>query len=385
MEPHFGTVRSPVRWTDAIVSGRTGARSEEGCLSLGVLPGEGIGPEVIGATLSVLSAVEEAAGTRFEVRKGGAIGREAEALSGRALTEEVAAFCGEVLAAGGPILAGPGGGRFVYDLRRRFDLFCKISPLCPIDPLAHAGRLKVSAVAGTDILILRENVGGVYQGDWSEAADPSDGRVCDHRFRYSERQVRRILEGAARLASRRRGLLAVVVKDAGIPGISALWRSLGEEAAERAGITATFPDVDLIAYRLIQEPRAFDVIAAPNLFGDVLADLGAVLLGSRGLSFSGNFSEDGAAVYQTNHGSAIDLAGLDRANPLGQIASLAMLLRESFGLFREARWIDAGVADVLRLGFRTFDVLEEGTTLVGTAEMGERVASAVARLARARA
>ncbi len=146
---------------------------------------------------------------------------------------------------------------------------------------------------------------------------------------------------------------------------------------------ATFPDVDLIAYRLIQEPRSFDVIAAPNLFGDILADLGAVLLGSRGLSFSGNFSEDGAAVYQTNHGSALDLAGLGRANPIGQIASLAMLLRESFGRMREAAWIEAAIGDVLRLGFRTFDILEEGTTLVGTAEMGERIASAVQRLARA--
>jgi 3-isopropylmalate dehydrogenase len=383
MEPHLGTLRSPVRWTDAIVTRRVGPQARGGRFALAVLPGEGIGPEVIGAALSVLSAVVEAGGPRFEVRKGGAIGREAEAQSGRTLTEEVAAFCGEAFAAGAPILAGPGGGRFVYDLRRRFDLFCKISPLCPLDALAHAGRLKVSAVAGTDILILRENVGGVYQGDWSEGADSSEGRVCDHRFRYTERQVRRVLEGAARLAARRRGLLAVVVKEGGIPGISALWRALGGEAAARAGVTATFPDVDLIAYRLIQEPRAFDVIAAPNLFGDVLADLGAVLLGSRGLSFSGNFSEDGAAVYQTNHGSAVDLAGLDRANPLGQIASLAMLLRESLGLHREAGWIEAGVADVLRLGFRTFDVLEEGTTLIGTAEMGERIASAVARLARA--
>jgi 3-isopropylmalate dehydrogenase len=352
-------------------------------LAIGVLPGEGIGPEVIGAALTVLSAVESAGGARFEVRTGGPIGREAEVLSGRTLTEEVASFCADLFGAGGAILAGPGGGRFVYDLRRRFDLFCKISPLCPMDALAHAGRLKVSAVAGADILILRENVGGVYQGEWSEASDPTEGRVCDHRFRYSERQVRRILEAAAALASRRRGQLAVVVKDSGIPAVSALWRDVGEAAASRAGVRAVFTDVDLMAYRLIQEPRAFDVIAAPNLFGDILADLGAVLLGSRGLSFSGNFSEDGAAVYQTNHGSAPDLAGLDQANPIGQIASLAMLLRESFGLAREAAWIEAGIGDVLRLGLRTFDILEEGTSLVGTAEMGERIASAVLRLARA--
>jgi 3-isopropylmalate dehydrogenase len=103
-------------------------------LAIGVLPGEGIGPEVIGAALTVLSAVESAGGARFEVRTGGPIGREAEVLSGRTLTEEVASFCADLFGAGGAILAGPGGGRFVYDLRRRFDLFCKISPLCPLHP-----------------------------------------------------------------------------------------------------------------------------------------------------------------------------------------------------------------------------------------------------------
>ena len=381
MDPQRGTLRPPVRWTDAVIRRRPEASSAS--FAIGVLPGEGIGPETVGAALAVLAAVESAGGTRFEIRTGGPIGREAEVLSGRALTEDVASFCAGIFAAGGAILAGPGGGRFVYDLRRRFDLFCKISPLCPVEALAHAGRLKVSAVAGADILILRENVGGVYQGEWNEGSDAAEGRICDHRFRYSERQVRRILEAAAVLASRRRGELAVVVKGSGIPGVSALWRDVGEEVASRAGVRATFPDVDLIAYRLIQEPRSFDVIAAPNLFGDILADLGAVLLGSRGLSFSGNFSEDGAAVYQTNHGSALDLAGLGRANPIGQIASLAMLLRESFGRMREAAWIEAAIGDVLRLGFRTFDILEEGTTLVGTAEMGERIASAVQRLARA--
>jgi 3-isopropylmalate dehydrogenase len=234
-------------------------------------------------------------------------------------------------------------------------------------------------VAGCDVLIVRENVEGVYQGEWDERMHPERGRVCEHRFRYSETRVRRILEVAARLAARRRGELAVVVKTGGIPGISALWREAGLEAADRAGVNAAFVDVDLAAYRLIQDPRSFDVIAAPNLFGDVLADLGAVLLGSRGLSFSGNFAEDGAAVYQTNHGSAHDLAGLDRANPLGQISSLAMLLRESFGLARAAEGIERGIAEVLRLGFRTFDIAEEGTTVVGTTEMADRVAAAAER------
>jgi 3-isopropylmalate dehydrogenase len=141
-------------------------------------------------------------------------------------------------------------------------------------------------------------------------------------------------------------------------------------------------DIDLCAYLLIQEPLQFDVIAASNLFGDVLADLGAVLLASRGMSFSGNFSEAGAAVYQTNHGSALDLAGRGRANPIGQISTLAMMLRESFGLHREAAWIEEAIAEVLDQGFRTFDLASPGAIVVGTEEMGERIAGRVAKRAR---
>lgn len=369
-----------VRWTEGWARRRTSV--SPGAPVVGVLPGEGVGPEVVAAACRVLRAVENGAGRRFEIATGGPIGLEAEGLVGRVLSEEVAAFCGDLFDRGGAVLSGPGGGRFVYDLRRRFDLFCKLSPLRPFDALSHAGPLKMSAVAGCDVLIVRDGVEGVYQGEWDERRDPEGGRVCEHRFRYTERHVRRLLAVAAGLAAQRRGALAVIVKSGGIPGISALWKAEGIEAASAAGVEVDFVDVDLAAYRLIQDPKRFDVVAAPNLFGDVLTDLGAVLLGSRGLSFSGNFSEDGAAVYQTNHGSALDLAGLDRANPLGQISTLALMLRESFGLAREADWVERGIAEVLRFGFRTFDIAEEGTTIVGTAEMGERVAAAVERLAR---
>ena len=372
-----------VRWTEGWARRREAP--SPGVPVIGVLPGEGVGPEVTAAACRVLRAVENGAGRRFEIATGGPIGLEAEGLAGRVLTAEVAAFCADVFDRGGAVLAGPGGGRFVYDLRRRFDLFCKLSPLRPFDALSHAARLKVSAVAGCDVLIVRDGVEGVYQGEWDERRDREGGRVCEHRFRYTERHVRRLLAVAAGLAAQRRGALAVIVKSGGVPGISALWKAAGIEAASAAGVEIDVLDVDLAAYRLIQEPKKFDVVAAPNLFGDILTDLGAVLLGSRGLSFSGNFSEDGAAVYQTNHGSALDLAGLDRANPLGQISTLALMLRESFALAREADWIERGMAEVLRLGVRTFDISEEGTTLVGTAEMGERVAAAVERLARSAA
>jgi 3-isopropylmalate dehydrogenase len=348
--------------------------------SIAALPGEGVGPDVVAAALEVLGAVSEG-GARFDVTTGGPIGRDAELATGRPLTAEVEAFCADAFAAGGAVLAGAGGGRFVYDLRRRFELYCKISPLQPREPLREAGRLKPEAISGADVLIVRENAGGEYLGSWGESRDER-GRVCHHAFEYDEGRVRRLIDAAARLAAGRKGRLAVVVKDAGLPAVSALWRDVARDAANRAGVTLRVLDIDLIAYLLVQDPLAFDVIAASNLFGDVLADLGAVLLGSRGVSFSGNYAEGGAAVYQTNHGSALDLAGSDRANPIGQILALAMLLRESFGLRREADWVEEGVDEVLRHGFRTFDVAVAGTTVVGTAEMGGRIARAVERRAR---
>ena len=381
MDLETRNIGSMSRWTDAVFRSRRGAPA--GALTVGVLPGEGVGPEVISVALSVLSAIEAANGVRFEIRTGGPIGNDAQRQTGRPLTDEVSTFCEDVFETGGAVLAGPGGGRFVYDLRRRFDLFCKISPVRPIEALLEAGRLKRHAVAGADVLVVRENAGGEYLGEWLETSDGREGRVCVHSYRYSERQVRRILAVAAALAAGRRGRLDVIVKDGGIPGVSGLWRDLGKEAATQANVEVRFVDIDLAAYRLIQDPLSFDVIAASNLFGDVLADVGAVLVSSRGMSFSGNFSEEGAAVYQTNHGSALDIAGQGRANPIGQVASLAMMLRESFGLDREARWIEAGVADVLEQGYRTFDITEPGARVCGTAELGERIAAAVAEKARA--
>jgi 3-isopropylmalate dehydrogenase len=372
-------VRSERRWTAAVFREPRLAASTGG-FCIGVLPGEGVGPEVIAAALAVLSAAEEG-GSRFAVRTGGPIGRDAEVLSGRSLTEEVSGFCEEVFGAGGAVLCGPGGSRFVYDLRRRFDLFCKLSPLRPFPALHDAGRLKGSSVDGADILIVRENTGGEYLGEWDEILDPKRGRFCRHSFHYAEEHVRRLVSVAAELAASRRKKLTVVIKDGGLPTVSALWRDLGREAAAASDVELRVLDIDLTAYLLIQEPLQFDVIAASNLFGDVLADLGAVLLASRGMSFSGNFSEAGASVYQTNHGSALDLAGRGRANPIGQISSLALMLRESFGLHREAGWIDEAIGEVLGQGFRTFDVAAPGAVVVGTEEMGRRIAERVAKRA----
>jgi 3-isopropylmalate dehydrogenase len=291
-------------------------------------------------------------------------------------------FCEEIFARQGAILSGPGGGRYVYDLRTRFDLFFKISPLRIVNALPDASRLRPEALGGMDVLITRENTGGAYQGRWSERVGASGQRSAKQTVAYTAAQVRRFLRASARLARARSGQMTVVWKEAGLPGISRLWYEQAEAAAAEFGVSFRMVDVDLMAYRLIQDVAAFDVIAAPNLFGDVLADLGAVLLGSRGLSFSGNYTTSGDAVYQTNHGAAYDLAGTDRANPVGQIFSLAMMLRESFGFFHEADVIEAAVRSVWREGWRTADVVADGTLKVGTREMGRRVAERAGQMAR---
>jgi 3-isopropylmalate dehydrogenase len=149
--------------------------------------------------------------------------------------------------------------------------------------------------------------------------------------------------------------------------------------AKAAGLTARTVNVDYAAYGLIQHARQFDVVVAPNLFGDVLVDISSVLLGSRALGYSGNFSSTTTAVYQTNHGAAHDLAGKNQANPVGQIFALAMLLRESFDLMDAADRIEHAVREVWRQGWRTADLAEPGCRPAGTREMGELVAAAVAR------
>lgn len=344
---------------------------------IGVLAGEGSGPEIVGVALDVLAAVSAATGASFEVRAGGAIGIDAEREAGVALTDSVAGFCAETFAAGGAILAGAGGGRFVYDLRRRFDLFCKLNPIRTWRALGEVTRLRCRQPDDVDVLVVRENVGGVYYSDWQEERTPGGELTLRQQTTHDEHDARRIVGAAARMASLRRGRLAVVVKRGGLPAFSALWEAAARDAAIEHGIEAVALDVDLAAYRLVQEPEALDVVVAPNLFADVLSDLGGVVAGSRALTYGGSFSPHGAAVYQTNHGSAHDIARTDRANPAGQVLALAMLLRESFALEHEAALVESALASVWASGVRTVDLAEPGARVVGTREFGACLTAAV--------
>jgi 3-isopropylmalate dehydrogenase len=348
---------------------------------LGVIRGTGIGPEVIDAALDVLRALEETLDLRFEICQGGPVGEEAESQCGDALPEAVKRFVADVFEQGGAILSGPGGGRYVYDLRKQFNLFCKFVPVKPWPELARAGRVLRPAAGRVDLLLVRDNIGGVYQGEWGGEAS-TGGRSAWQSFGYDEHQVRRLMEVAARAAAARRGRLHIIVKDGGVPSISALWREVGLSVAEGQGIEARLMNADLAAYELIQHPELFDVMVTPNLFGDILADLAGVLVGSRGLTFSGNFDPAGRAVYQTNHGCARDLVGTDTANPAGQILSLTMLLRESFGLDEAAGLIETALAETWSQGWRTADLAEPGCRVVGTKALADRVAQEVVRIGR---
>jgi 3-isopropylmalate dehydrogenase len=319
---------------------------------IGVLPGEGIGPEVINASLVVLDAIQSATNLSFSIRTGGKIGCEAQRETGHALAPEVIQFCRSVFADHGAIFCGPGGGRFVYDLRRQFDLYCKMVPLQPVGALQDTGVLKPAAVENIDVLVIRESIGGLYFGDFG-LEDQADRRRAYHCFYYDETQVARILRVAIHAASLRRKRLCIVTKPGGAPSISELWRQQAESLTVGLDVDTRMLEVDNACYQLVAEARSFDVVVAPNMFGDVLADSAALLLGSRGMSYSANFSDHGMAVYQTGHGAAYDLAGTDRANPVGQIQSLAMMLRESFGLGLLSTQIGAAISDTLAAGWRT--------------------------------
>lgn len=343
---------------------------------IGVLGGTGIGPEVMRGALRVLEAVEPASGVPWRIRWSGRAGEAMELAEGLHLTEAIAEFHAEIFAEGGAVLSGPGGGRYVYELRRRFGLFCKFVPIRPWPQIADAGCVTREHTANVDMLIVRDNAAGVYQGTWREELSTKP-RSAEHTFGYTEQEVRQIVEVAARAAAARRGLLTVVVKDGGVPTISALWRDVALEVAQEHGVQATLMNVDLAAYQIIQHPCQFDVIVAPNLVGDILTDVAGVLQRSRALGISGNFKADGSAVYQTNHGCCHDLAGLDRANPVGQILALAMLLRESFGLEGEADQIERGVTAAWEAGWRTADLAVPGSRIVGTQEMADRIVTAI--------
>jgi 3-isopropylmalate dehydrogenase len=356
----------------AVNSQQIDSKQDVRCFVVGILRGEGSGPELIDAACDVLDAVAETCGIDFRVKTGGNIAWRSTECTGGYLSDAVAEFCRTVFADGGAIMAGATGGRFVYEMRRRFNLYYKLNPLRSYQELRDVCRIKLPAKP-LDILVVRENLQDIYQGHSAEG-NSEDGREVFHTFVHKEKQVRAVLEVATAAALRRRKLLAVIGKNSGLPAIHSLWRGCALELAEASGVEVSVLDIDYAVYKLLQEPESFDVIAAPNCFGDILSDLGGVLAGSRGLTFGASYTADGAAVYQTNHGAAYDRAGMDTANPVGQIFSLAMMLRETFGLPWAASLIEDSVRALWRARWRTADLAESGCRMTGTRQFAQLVA-----------
>jgi len=339
---------------------------------VGILRGEGSGPEVIDATCHVMASVASECAIDLRLERFDLADASLESDPNNHLSKKATQFCEEIFARGGAILAGAAGGRFVYDMRRRFQLYYKLNPLRSYSELAGISRLK--AIEPIDILVVRENLGGLYQG---KSKLVGDEREVWHTFAQSEDQVRAVLNVGAKAARARRNSLVVVGKQSGLPDIYGLWRRCALEIGESMDVKVALADIDYASYQLLQQPDFFDVIVAPNCFGDILSDLGGLFAGSRGLTFGASYAADGSAVYQTNHGAAHDLAGTDRANPVGQIFSMAMMLRETFGLGEEAELVEDAVRAVWAAAWRTADLAGPHCRIVGTQQFAELVAKEI--------
>ncbi len=344
-----------------------------------VLPGDGIGPEVLAQATAVLSAVGEAAGHEFTSEEH-LIGGAAINATGKALPEATLAACRAadavfLGAVGGPAWEGaaerPEQG--LLAIRHQLGLFANLRPIRVFPELVDLSPLRPQAVTGVDILFVRELTGGIYFGD-----SGMSGGEAYQVMKYSVEEVARVVRVAGEQARARRNKLTSVDK-ANVLEPSRLWR------AETARIMADeFPDVefeeilvDAMAMFLLSRPADFDVVVTSNLFGDILTDEAAMLTGSLGMIPSASIGESGPGLYEPVHGSAPDISGQDIANPVGAILAAAMGLRLSLGLEKEASAVEAAVATVLAKGVRTADIAGGGP-VVGTAQLGRAVVTALA-------
>ncbi len=355
------------------------------------LPGDGVGPEVLGEAIKVLQVVEASSGVRFDLVEAhlGGIAIDTWGVPLRDEDIDLARDTDSSLlgAVGGPKWDGvaaeirPEFG--LLRLRQQLGLFANLRPIKVFDSLVDSSPIKPDVVRGTDMLILRELTGGLYFGKPSEVRSSDAGRNAIDTLVYSEQEIERLVDLGFVLAANRRGKVTSVDK-ANVMASSRLWRTVAEEVAERhPDIALDHALVDSLAMRLILRPTDYDVIVTENMFGDILSDEAAVLAGSLGMLPSASLSgappsrEGTAAVqfgmYEPIHGSAPDIAGQNLANPCGAILSAAMMLRISFGLEAEADAIEQAVSQTLDSGIRTRDIAQESDTPSGTTEFGDRV------------
>ncbi len=351
-------------------------------MKIAVLPGDGIGAEIIVQALSVLKRIDLPLETE-QAPVGGA-GYDA---SGDPLPEATLKLAKEADA----ILFGAVGGwqydqlprakrpeQAILGLRKHLGLFANLRPAQVHAELASASALKPEVVAGLDILIIRELTGDIYFGQPRGIQKLADGqREGFDTMRYSESEIRRIAHVGFQSAMKRGKKLCSVDK-ANVLETSQLWRDVVIEVAkEYPGVELSHMYVDNCAMQLVRTPKQFDVIVTGNMFGDILSDEASMLTGSIGMLPSASLDSNNKGLYEPIHGSAPDIAGKDVANPLATILSAAMMLRYSLGQPDAADRIEAAVKKVLKDGYRTADIFEAGAKKVGTKEMGAAVVAAL--------
>ncbi len=346
-----------------------------------LLPGDGIGPEVVREAVRVLEAVAGRYGHVFEYVErligGGAIDRYGTALTDETLADCRAADAVLLGAVGGPKWDDPAAPvrpeQGLLALRKGLGVFANLRPVRVHPSLADASPLKPDRLAGVDVLVVRELTGGLYFGQ-PKGREWRDGHECAvDTLEYYDDEIRRVVELAFRLAQGRRKKVASVDK-ANVLESSRLWRQIATRiGAEHPDVTLEHVLVDTAAMRLVARPASFDVLVTENMFGDILTDEAAVLVGSMGLLPSASLGETGPGLYEPIHGSAPDIAGQGIANPVGTILSAALLLRHSLKLEREAAAIEFAVDRALASGCRTADLGGGLTTRQMTDEIMARM------------
>ncbi len=355
---------------------------------LAVLPGDGIGPDVMTEGVKVLQTVGSRFGHQFELHYG-LIGGIAIDQTGEALTKETLNMCQPCQAV---LLGAVGGPKWddpkakvrpedgLLAIRKGLGLFANLRPVHVFPMLVDSTNLKPAVIEGVDLIFVRELTGGLYFGKPKRQWRTSRGRRAIDSMAYSEQEIERIVRVGFELARGRRKKLISVDK-ANVLESSRLWRQVAMEVA------ADYPDVELehmlvdsCAMRLIQNPKYLDVLVTENTFGDILTDEASMLAGSMGMLPSASLAgvpREGTSIfglYEPIHGSAPKYTGLNMANPMATILSVAMMLRYSLGLTREAKTIESAVEEVLNEGYRTYDIMSEGKIKMGTREMGNLIA-----------
>ena len=350
-------------------------------MKVAVLPGDGIGPEIISQALRVLKKLE--LGIEFQEAP---VGGAAYAAQGDPLPEKTLSLAKQADA----VLFGAVGDpkydalplakrpeQAILGLRKALALFANLRPAQVYAELAGASALKAEVVAGLDILIVRELTGDIYFGQPKGIREKSGEREGFDTMLYSESEVRRIARVGFEAARKRSRKLCSVDK-ANVLETSQLWREVvTEEAKKYPDVELSHMYVDNCAMQLLRNPKQFDVIVTGNMFGDILSDEASMLTGSIGMLPSAALDEHGKGLYEPIHGTAPDIAGKGLANPLATILSAAMMLRFSLRQDKAAERIEAAVRKVLGAGYRTADIHTTGGRRVGTAEMGDAVLAAL--------